>query len=93
MYPFTSGRRSGGGSAWPPEISRRPLVYAVLGAVRIRDPDLLLPINCPPAVSREGKRLDTPSSGLSAHLQRAENRPQDTPEMPSDLAKVVAAWQ
>jgi len=42
--------------------------------------------------SRKGKEIREGEEGLSAHLQRADEKPQDTPEMPPDLAQVVAAW-
>jgi len=42
--------------------------------------------------SREAKEIREEEEGLSAHLQRADEKPQDTPEMAPDLAEVVAAW-
>ncbi len=41
---------------------------------------------------RQRKEIREGEQGLSAQLQRAENRSQNMPEMPPDLAQVVAAW-
>jgi len=42
--------------------------------------------------SRKGKEIRDAEEGLSAHLQRADEEPQNTAEMPPDLGRVVAAW-
>jgi len=42
--------------------------------------------------SREAKEIRKAEERLAAHLQRAEDRPQNTLEMPPDLAEVAAAW-
>ena len=38
------------------------------------------------------KDLQPAEESRAAHLQRAENRPQNTPEMLLDLAELVVAW-
>ena len=40
----------------------------------------------------DDKDLRPAEEGRAAHLQRAENRPQNTPEMLLDLAELVVAW-
>ena len=45
-----------------------------------------------PPQAFDNARVTDSAEPFSAHLQRAENRPQNTPEMPPDLAEVVAAW-
>ena len=42
--------------------------------------------------SFDDKDLHPAEKSRAAHLQRAENRPKNTPEMLLDLAELVVAW-